>query len=190
MGSRVRRLPVAKSKLIVADPDSGKSTMYEMNDDQFRVFKGLKIGGKLDGSTVGVEGTLKITGGSDSAGFPMRSDVLGGVKKYVLLTKGVGFRTNEKGLKRRKLVRGNTITEEIYQINAVLTSKPKKTKKETTPEAAKEEAPTEKKPPAPKETKEPAKREESGAVKSAKKEKVPPKPKTPNKTEEQTEPKR
>ncbi len=125
---------MAKSKLIVADPINGKSTMYELNDDQFRIFKGLKIGSKIDGSSVNVEGELTITGGSDHGGFPMRSDVLGGVKKYVLLTKGVGFRSNQKGLKRRKLVRGNTITEEIYQINTLLTNKsqlkPPTTKKE------------------------------------------------------------
>ena len=128
---------MAKSKLIVADPKSGKSTMYELNDDQFRVFKGLKIGSDIDGSPVNVEGKLTITGGSDHGGFPMRSDVLGGVKKYVLLTKGVGFRSTEKGIKKRKLVRGNTITEEIYQINALLTSK--STKKSS---KKKEEIPT------------------------------------------------
>ena len=59
-----------------------------------------------------------ITGGSDRAGFPMRGATLGGGKNYVLLTRGVGFRTKEEGAKKRKLVRGNTITEESYQINA------------------------------------------------------------------------
>jgi|TARA_B100001971_G_scaffold205505_1_gene223054 small subunit ribosomal protein S6e len=134
---------VAKSKLIVADPKNGKSIMYELTDDQFRVFKGLKIGSDIDGSPVNVEGKLTITGGSDHGGFPMRNDVLGGVKKYVLLTKGVGFRSTVKGLKRRKLVRGNTITEEIYQINALLTSKPTKKspakEKEVSPDIKKDE---------------------------------------------------
>jgi len=59
-----------------------------------------------------------ITGGSDKAGFPMRPDTLGGGKNYVLLTQGVGFRTKEEGAKKRKLVRGNLITEETYQVNA------------------------------------------------------------------------
>lgn len=125
---------MAKSKLIVADPRTGKSTMYELNDDQFRVFRGLKLGSEVEGSLVGVKGKIKITGGSDSAGFPMRSDVQGGVKKYVLLTRGVGFRTKEKGLKRRKLVRGNTITDDIYQINAILISRPEKKKKKEAPQ--------------------------------------------------------
>lgn len=117
---------MSKSKLVVADPKIGKSTTYELNDDQFRIFKGLKIGSSIDGSSISVEGTLKVTGGSDHSGFPMRSDVLGGAKKYVLLTKGVGFKEKKKGLKKRKLVRGNTITDEIYQINAVLTSQTNK----------------------------------------------------------------
>lgn len=115
-----------KSKLVVADPKIGKSTMYELTADQFRIFKGLKIGNSVDGSSINIEGSLKVTGGSDHSGFPMRSDVLGGAKKYVLLTKGVGFREKMKGLKKRKLVRGNTITDEIYQINVILTSSPKK----------------------------------------------------------------
>jgi small subunit ribosomal protein S6e len=117
-----------KSKLIVADPSTGKSSMYELSDEQSRTLKGLKIGNELDGTAIGVEGKIRITGGSDSAGFPMRYDVLGGIKKKVLLTKGIGFRTKNKGIKRRKMVRGNTITEEIYQINSILLANPKEKK--------------------------------------------------------------
>ncbi|GBC72655.1 hypothetical protein HRbin04_00045 [archaeon HR04] len=50
----------------------------------------------------------------------MRPDVHGAVKKYVLLTKGIGLRKARKGERVRKLVRGNVISEDIYQINAVL----------------------------------------------------------------------
>jgi small subunit ribosomal protein S6e len=134
-----------KSKLVVADPKIGKSTMYELDDDQFRIFKGLKIGSSVDGSSISIEGSLKVTGGSDHSGFPMRSDVLGGAKKYVLLTKGIGFREKKKGLKKRKLVRGNTITDEIYQINAILTSPPKKeTSKKVSDETENSSIPKEK----------------------------------------------
>jgi small subunit ribosomal protein S6e len=89
---------------------------------------GRKIGEVIDGSTIGLTGKVKITGGSDKAGFPMRADTLGGGKNYVLLTKGVGFRTNEEGAKKRKLVRGNTITEETYQVNAKRVEEPAATK--------------------------------------------------------------
>jgi small subunit ribosomal protein S6e len=50
----------------------------------------------------------------------MRPDIHGGVKKYVLLSKGVGMRDIKEGNRIRKLVRGNLITEEIYQLNCML----------------------------------------------------------------------
>jgi len=107
-------------KLIISDQETGKSNVYELKDPQAHALIGLKIGDEVDASVLGVEGKVKITGGSDRAGFPMRSDVQGGVKKYVLMTKGVGFKSKNKGERRRKLVRGNTITEDIYQVNGIL----------------------------------------------------------------------
>ena len=112
---------MASFKVVVADPKTGKSQSVELKDQQAQPLLGLKIGDELDGSLVGLTGKVKISGGSDKAGFPMRSDVMGGVKKYVLMTRGTGFRKNAgEGQKKRKLVRGNTITDEIYQVNAIL----------------------------------------------------------------------
>ena len=65
-------------------------------------------------------GKIKITGGSDKSGTPMRSNLHGGSKKYILMTTGVGLRKMELGGRKRKLVRGNLITEEIYQLNCQL----------------------------------------------------------------------
>ncbi|MBM3898353.1 MAG: 30S ribosomal protein S6e [Thaumarchaeota archaeon] len=110
---------MANFKIIVSDPSSGKSQVVEAKENQAQPLVGMKIGDVFDGTIIGVNGKVKITGGSDKAGFPMRSDVSGGAKKYVLLTKGVGFSSAEKGAKKRKLVRGNIITEEIYQLNAI-----------------------------------------------------------------------
>jgi len=82
---------------------------------------GLKIGDRIDGRIIGLKGVmLEIRGGSDLAGFPMRVDISGSVKKYILLSKGPGFRPKEEGERRRKLVRGNTISDDIVQINAVV----------------------------------------------------------------------
>ena len=110
---------MAQFKVIISDPETAKSEVLEVKDSTAQIFIGRKIGEVVDASTAGFKGKLKITGGSDRAGFPMRQDVLGGVKKYVLMTKGTGFQEAEEGEKRRKLVRGNTVTEEIYQINAM-----------------------------------------------------------------------
>jgi len=112
---------MASFKVVVADPKTGKSQSMEVKDQQAQPLLGLRIGEELDGSLLGLTGKVKISGGSDKAGFPMRSDVMGGVKKYVLMTRGIGFRKNAgEGQKKRKLVRGNTITDEIYQINAIV----------------------------------------------------------------------
>ena len=105
-------------KIVVSDPKTRKSEASEVKDASAQMLIGRKIGDVIDGASVGLAGKIMITGGSDRAGFPMRRDTLGGGKNYVLMTKGVGFRTGQKGAKKRKFVRGNTITEETFQINA------------------------------------------------------------------------
>ncbi len=105
-------------KLVLSDPKTGKSEASEVKDAQAQSLVGRKIGEIIDASTIGLTGKIMITGGSDKAGFPMRADVLGGGKNYVLLTAGVGFHSKEEGIKKRRLVRGNTINEEIFQVNA------------------------------------------------------------------------
>jgi len=103
-------------KLTVADPTTKKAESKEVKDAEARIFLGKKLGETVDASSIGL-GKVMITGGSDKAGFPMRSDVLGGGKNYVLMTGGTGFHPAEEGVKKRKMVRGNTVTEEIYQLN-------------------------------------------------------------------------
>jgi small subunit ribosomal protein S6e len=105
-------------KLVLSDPKTGKSEAQEVKDANAQALMGRKIGEVLDASSIGLTGKIMITGGSDKAGFPMRRDTLGGGKNYILLTGGVGFKSKEGGAKKRKLVRGNTITEETYQVNA------------------------------------------------------------------------
>lgn len=103
-------------KLVISDAATGKAESKEVKDAEARIFLGKKLGETVDASSLGL-GMVKVTGGSDKAGFPMRQDVLGGGKNYVLMTGGTGFHAVEDGVKKRKLVRGNTVTEEIYQLN-------------------------------------------------------------------------
>jgi small subunit ribosomal protein S6e len=108
---------LAQFKLVVSDT-KGRSIMQELKDRAAKPLVGARIGSIVDASIIGVAGgKLKITGGSDKSGTPMRSDVHGGVKKYVLLSTGVGNRSEARV---RKLVRGNMVTEEIYQLNCML----------------------------------------------------------------------
>ena len=109
---------MATFKIVISDPKTTKSEVLEVKDASAQALVGRKIGEVVDGASIGYGGKIMITGGSDRAGFPMRADVSGGGKNYVLLSQGVGFRSKESGGKKRKLVRGNTITEEVYQVNA------------------------------------------------------------------------
>ena len=75
---------------------------------------GKKIGDEVDGNFLGLNGyKLKITGGTDKDGFPMIPSLNGTVRKKVLLSKPPGFHPTKKGERRRKTVRGNTISFDI-----------------------------------------------------------------------------
>ena len=107
---------MANFKLTISDK-KGKSQTRELKDNEANALLGLQIGQETDAAIVGLDGKLKITGGSDKSGVPMRADIHGGSRKYVLLSKGVGLQDATKGERVRKLTRGNTISEETYQIN-------------------------------------------------------------------------
>jgi small subunit ribosomal protein S6e len=111
---------LAQFKLVISDA-KGKSISQELKDRAAQPLLGSKIGDVIDSSVVGISGgKMKFTGGSDKSGTPMRPDVHGGVKKYVLLSHGVGMKNIVDGNRIRKLVRGNMVTEEIYQLNCML----------------------------------------------------------------------
>jgi len=103
-------------KLTISDV-KGKSITKELKDSDANTLLGLQLGNETDASIVGLQGKLKLTGGSDKSGVPMRKDIHGSARKYVLLSKGIGLQAAEIGQRARKLMRGNTVSEEIYQIN-------------------------------------------------------------------------
>lgn len=121
---------MAKFKIIVSDPEIGKSKFVEVEESQAIPLIGRKLGEVIDGAAVKFSGhKLKITGGSDRDGFPMRPNIHGGVRVGAILSEGVGFHSSGKGDRKRKTVRGNVITESIVQINMKIVEKPKKSKK-------------------------------------------------------------
>src|SRR2546426_12189868 len=109
---------MANFKLVISDPKKAKSEVLEVKDSNAQLFMGRRIGEVVDAASSGYKGKLRITGGSDRGGVPMRGGVLGGGKREIPMTKGVGFKTGGEGGKRREVVRGDTGTEENYQINA------------------------------------------------------------------------
>jgi small subunit ribosomal protein S6e len=109
---------MAKFKLIISDPATGKATTSELEGARAQALVGRSLGETIDGSALGIySGRILISGGCDKNGIPMRGDVHGGVKKYIVLSAGPGFRPKRHGERKRKLIRGRIITEETYQIN-------------------------------------------------------------------------
>ncbi|MGC8646343.1 MAG: 30S ribosomal protein S6e [Thermoplasmata archaeon] len=113
---------MANFKVVISDPKTGKTFQKELEEEKANIFIGKKIGDLVDAMPLEMEGyKIKITGGTDKDGFPMAPFIPGGVRKAVILTKGFGFHPEKKGLRKKKLLRGNIITQEIVQINTMVT---------------------------------------------------------------------
>ena len=115
---------------------NGRSFSVDISGSNYNHFLGKKIGDAVDGMFVG-EGDkalsgykLEITGGADVTGRPMRPDLDGSGVKSVLITAGVGYKGKKyvkknsrvyrykyDGLRRRRNLRGNVISQDTRQIN-------------------------------------------------------------------------
>lgn len=126
-------------KAVVNDTDpaaKGQSYAVTISGTNYNHFLGKRVGDVVDGIFVGDGETmlsgykLRIAGGSDVTGTPMRKDVDGGARNRVLVTAGKGFsgknsrRRNGKtiryqmpGIRRRVAFRGNVVTQDIIQLN-------------------------------------------------------------------------
>jgi small subunit ribosomal protein S6e len=125
--------------LIVSNPADGTSQRVEIDDQQLRALYGTRIGQVVEGTVADMQGyRIKLTGGTDKDGIPMRPDVHGSAKARVVLSGGVGYKPKDKGEKKRKVVRGNTVNPEIAFLNFTVVEAPKGKKK-----AKKEPAPAE-----------------------------------------------
>ncbi|NHJ14245.1 MAG: 30S ribosomal protein S6e [Candidatus Thorarchaeota archaeon] len=105
-------------KLVISDPENGKAIQYELDDAKTNALVGKNIGDVVEGDVIGLPGyKLRITGGSDSSGFPIRPDVHGSGKKRILVHGPPGFRPKRKGIAKRKTVRGRELSQDISQVN-------------------------------------------------------------------------
>jgi small subunit ribosomal protein S6e len=113
---------MADFTVVVSDPEDGQSYQVEVDGQDANRFLGVSIGEEVDGAAVGLPGyTLQITGGSDNAGRPLRSDVSGPNLKEVLLTGGTGYKPSRGGERKRVTVRGREVSDEVAQVNVKIT---------------------------------------------------------------------
>jgi small subunit ribosomal protein S6e len=107
----------------ISDSKGNKSYKTQISGHHANLLIGKKIDEEIDGIFVGLPGyKLAMTGGSDKSGTPMRKEIAGQAKRHLLLSGGIGFHPARKGMRKRKLVRGNAISDEIVQINMKIVS--------------------------------------------------------------------
>lgn len=117
-----------------------EGTTHQIETEDESQLLGKKVGDEFDGGIIGLDGyTLKITGGSDRDGFPMRKTIEGTVRKRILIENGPGITEDEEGMRRRKSVRGNTVSDEIEQLNTTVVEEGSKSVEELLSEDEPEE---------------------------------------------------
>ena len=128
--------------IVISDPKTGKA--YGKKIEVTALLLNKKIGEEVKLDLLGLEGyEAKITGGSDKQGFPMRKDIPGTNRKKIFIRDGTGFHAERKGERKRVGVRGNTISQEIEQVNLIITKQGNKKLEELLGKEEKKEEPKE-----------------------------------------------
>lgn len=113
--------------LIISDPETGLSQRVELDDSGLSPLIGQKIGDIIDGAIANMQGyKIRLKGGTDKDGIPMRPDVHGSAKADLLISGGVGYKPTKKGERKRMLVRGNTVSNETTFLNFSIVEKPRR----------------------------------------------------------------
>jgi small subunit ribosomal protein S6e len=108
-------------KLVVSDAKTGRTIQVDVPEDKRALISGKVVGDEISGDDFGLAGyTLRLTGGSDDSGFPMKKNISGARKISSLVSGGPGFNPKLKGQRKKKMFRGNMYSTEITQVNSVV----------------------------------------------------------------------
>ncbi|KAF5304133.1 hypothetical protein FQA39_LY01918 [Lamprigera yunnana] len=119
---------VLNMKLNIACPSTGCQKQFELFDDhKVRIFYDKRIGCEVRADPLGDDWKgyiLKITGGNDKQGFPMKQGVLTNQRVRLLLSKGHScFRPRRSGERKRKSVRGCIIDANLSVLSLIIVRK-------------------------------------------------------------------
>jgi small subunit ribosomal protein S6e len=98
-------------KLNIAFPANGSQKLIEVDEERrLRIFMDKRMGAEVPGESLGDEWKgyiLRITGGNDKQGFPMKQGVMHPTRVSLLLGAGHScYRPRRTGERKRKSVRG------------------------------------------------------------------------------------
>ncbi|XP_026470233.1 40S ribosomal protein S6 [Ctenocephalides felis] len=115
-------------KLNVSYPATGCQKLFEIVDEhKLRVFYEKRMGAEVEADILGDEWkgyVLRIAGGNDKQGFPMKQGVLTNVRVRLLLSKGHScYRPRRTGERKRKSVRGCIVDSNLSVLALVIVRK-------------------------------------------------------------------
>ncbi|KAJ3302657.1 40S ribosomal protein S6 [Kappamyces sp. JEL0829] len=115
-------------KLNLAYPVTGAQKSIEIDDERkLRIFYDKRMSQEVKADVLGDEFkgyVLKIKGGNDKQGFPMKQGVLLPHRVRLLLSKGHScYRPRRTGERKRKSVRGCIVAQDISALSLVVTQK-------------------------------------------------------------------
>ncbi len=102
-------------KLVMNDPENKKTYQIALDEKKSENFINLSIGNKFDCSVIGIRGyEIKITGGSDIAGFPMKKGIH---------QERAGVLVGDGRDRKRRTFGGENINKNTSQVNAKIIKK-------------------------------------------------------------------
>lgn len=115
-------------KLNVSYPATGCQKLFEVVDEhKIRIFYEKRMGQEVEADPLGDEWkgyVLKISGGNDKQGFPMKQGVLTNSRVRLLLSTGHScYRPRRQGERKRKSVRGCIVDGNLSVIALVVVRK-------------------------------------------------------------------
>ena len=115
-------------KLNIAYPANGTQKLIEVEDEKkIRPFYEKRMAQEVEADSLGEEWKgyiLRLTGGNDKQGFPMKQGVLTNERVRLLLSKGQScYRPRRSGERKRKSVRGCIYDANLSVIAAIIVKK-------------------------------------------------------------------
>ncbi|CAF0878656.1 unnamed protein product [Brachionus calyciflorus] len=115
-------------KLNISNPATGAQKLLEVEDDRkLRPFMDKRISQEVDASCLGDEWkgyVVRISGGNDKQGFPMKQGILTNNRVRLLMARGTScYRERRSGERRRKSVKGCIVDGNLSVLSLVVVKK-------------------------------------------------------------------
>jgi len=115
-------------KLNIANPATGAQKLIDIEDEKkLRSFMDKRIAQEVDASCLGNEWkgyVVRISGGNDKQGFPMKQGILTSSRVRLLMKRGTScYRERRSGERRRKSVKGCIVDSSLSVLSLVIVKK-------------------------------------------------------------------